>query len=650
MVCRKINIPNIVTMDDLDKQRKILTRYWGYTSFKSLQEEIIRSVSEGKDTLGLMPTGGGKSLTFQVPAMAAEGICLVVTPLISLMKDQVDRLHEVGIKAMAIHTGMLREEIDISLDNCIYGDYKLLYISPERIGTEIFRNRVTRMKVNLIAVDEAHCISQWGYDFRPSYLKIAILREILGKEVPVLALTATATPAVVDDILDKLEFRSKNVLSTGFGRKNLVYVVRKVENKQDYLLRTFSKVRGSGIIYVRSRKKSREISEFLVKNGISADFYHEGLSAEGREKKQNDWNAGKVRIIVATNAFGMGIDKADVRFVIHWDIPDSIESYFQESGRAGRDGKRSWAVQLYNTTDVSRARERVSKAFPEVGRIKDIYELLCNYLQIPVGGGKNNIYEFNLYDFAAHYKLQVTETLNSIKFLEREGYVELTEELNNPSRIFFTVGRDDLYRFQVANAAFDGFIKLLLRSYTGMFSEYVPVNEEMLSKKSKLSREVIYKYLLHLSNQNIIRYIPGKKSALIIFIEERLERKALIISPSNHADVKEKYIQRLDRLLDYVTSDTRCRVVMLLDYFGQETDRCGQCDVCLARNELDISKYEFDLILERIKEILEKEKVTADQLVSLTGMDEDKSLKVVRWLLDHDKILVDESLLLVWNQ
>jgi len=361
-------------MDNLDRFKKILTKYWGFTSFRPLQEEIIRSVSEGNDTLGLMPTGGGKSLTFQVPAMASDGLCLVITPLISLMRDQVIKLQALGIRAMTVHTGMMREEINISLDNCIYGDYKFLYLSPERLGTEIFRNRVPRMNVTLVVIDEAHCISQWGYDFRPSYLKIGSLRELIGESIPFLALTATATPVVVNDIMEKLRFRKTKVLKTGFQRKNLVYLVRNVEDKYGYLLRTVQKVNGSGIIYVRSRKKSKEIAEFLVQNKISADFYHAGLSRELRDRKQQAWSTGKMRIISATNAFGLGIDKSDVRFVIHWDIPDSIESYFQESGRAGRDGLKAWVVQLYNDADISRSKDRIKTTFPPVDRIKDIYD------------------------------------------------------------------------------------------------------------------------------------------------------------------------------------------------------------------------------------------------------------------------------------
>ncbi len=636
-------------MNRIDDYKKILTRYWGFTSFKPLQEEILKLVGEGKDTLALMPTGGGKSLTFQIPSLAVPGICIVVTPLIALMKDQVDRLKNLDIKAMAIHSGMTPEEIDIAFDNCVFGDYKFLYVSPERLRSRLFEQKVEAMNVNLLAVDEAHCISQWGYDFRPSYLHIAGIRKLLNDDVPVLALTATATDRVVEDIMTKLEFKKKNVLKAGFERKNLVYLVREPEDKNKYVLETLKKVKGSGIIYVRSRKKTREIAQFLVSNKIEADYYHAGLKKEERERKQNSWTAGRPRIIVATNAFGMGIDKPDVRFVIHWDIPDSIESYFQESGRAGRDGKKAWAVQLFYQSDIGRAKERVNIKFPPVEYIKNIYELLCNFLQVPVGSGKNVVYEFNLAEFVSKYRLSVTGAYNSLKFLERENYIELTEELNNPSRVHFKVSRDDLYKFQVANASMDGFIKLLLRSYTGMFTEYVPVSEESLARKAGSTRDIIYKFLVNLGSRDIINYIPGKKTALIIFTEERLDRKSLYISPRNYKDVRDKYIGRLEAMLKYVSSQTKCRSSMLLDYFGQESVRCGMCDVCLSRNELDLSKYEFDRILDDIKDILEKESLTAGQLVERLDTNQEKAIKVIRWLLDHDKISKDGGETLSWN-
>ncbi|MCU0363077.1 MAG: RecQ family ATP-dependent DNA helicase [Bacteroidales bacterium] len=634
---------------NIDKYRQALTRYWGFTSFRPLQEEIILSVAAGKDTLGLMPTGGGKSLTFQVPAMASDGICLVITPLIALMKDQVGRLNSLGIKALAIHSGMSGEEIDITLENAIFGDYKFLYVSPERIATRLFQGKAGRLNLSLVAIDEAHCISQWGYDFRPSYLKIAGLRNHISDKVPFLALTASATPLVIEDIVSKLEFREKNVLSTSFDRKNISYLVRRVEDKGSYLVKTLLKTGGSGIIYVRSRKRSREVAELLLANGISADYYHAGLSDELRDRKQVSWTSGETRIIAATNAFGMGIDKPDVRFVVHWDIPDCIENYFQESGRAGRDGKAAFAVLLFTESDKSRLEDSVRKKFPPVERIKDIYEALCNFLQVPLGAGKDTVFDFSMAAFVSKYRLPVIETYNALQFLQREGYFEFTEEINNPSRVHFIVGRDDLYKFQVANEAFDGFIKLLLRSYSGMFSGFVPVNEDLLSRKTGATRDTVYQYLVKLSAMDIIRYIPGKKSALVIFTEERLERKALMISPDTYLNVKEKYVARVEKIEEYAVSDTKCRSVMLLSYFGEESDRCGICDVCRKRNELDLSKYEFDLILEDIKEILGTSNPDAEELAGMLRHPSEKVVRVMQWLLDHNKIKQDSDRRLSWN-
>lgn len=635
---------------NIEPYRQVLIKYWGFTSFKPLQEDIIRSVADGKDTLALMPTGGGKSITFQVPALVKEGICLVITPLIALMKDQVNRLKSHEIRALAIHSGMSSEEIDITLENCIYGDYKFLYVSPERIATRIFQTRISRMNLNLVAIDEAHCISQWGYDFRPSYLKISVLRELISDKVPFLALTASATPQVTEDIMTRLEFRERNVLKTSFERKNISYLVRKVEDKAGYLVKTLHKVSGSGIVYVRSRKRCKEIAELLVSKGISADFFHAGLPVELRDKKQASWTKGETRVIVSTNAFGMGIDKADVRFVIHWEMPDSIEEYFQESGRAGRDNKPAFAVLLYSLSDKSRLEDSLRRKFPPVEKIKDVYEALCNFLQVPQGAGKDNVFDFSMADFVSKYRLPVIETFNCLTFLQREGYIEFTEEINNPSRVHFIVGRDDLYKFQVANESFDSFIKLLLRSYTGMFTEFVAVNEDALAKKSALTRDNIYRYLVKLSSLNIINYIPGKKTALVIFTEERLERKALKISPENYLQVKERYIIRLNKMIDYADYNTKCRSVTLLDYFGEESDRCGTCDVCRERNELDLSKYEFDLILDEIKDLLAENKLDAQELVGQVNHPEEKVINVLRWLLDHNKLVMDEQHLLIWKE
>ncbi len=634
---------------DIDIYSQILKKYWGFSSFKPLQEDIIRNVAEGRDTLALMPTGGGKSITFQVPALAHDGICLVITPLIALMKDQVSRLNSLSIKSLAIHSGMFAEEIDNTFENAVYGDYKFLYVSPERLSTREFLGKVARLNLSLVAIDEAHCISQWGYDFRPSYLKIASLREYIPERVPFLALTASATPQVIFDIMSKLAFREKNILRTSFNRKNISYLVRKVEDKGTYVVKTLQKARGSGIVYVRSRKRCREVAELLEAKGINADFYHAGLSNELRDKKQINWTQGKTRVIIATNAFGMGIDKPDVRFVIHWDIPDSLENYFQESGRAGRDDEPSSAVLLFSPADKSRLTESMRKKFPPIEKIKDIYEAICNYLQVPQGSGKENVFDFNLADFVSKYRLPVIETVNSLQFLQREGYMEFTEEINNPSRVHFIVGRDDLYRFQVKNELFDGFIKLLLRSYTGLFSGFVPINEEDLSRKSAASRDTVYQYLVKLSSFNIIRYIPGKKTSLVIFKEERLMRKALMISPENYLHVKERYEERLKMMIGYADSDNRCRSVILLDYFGEESEPCGKCDVCREKKQAEFNKDDFDVISEEIKTVLKEKNPDAEELVKLIDHQEDKVIKVIRILLDQDKITKGADHRLYWN-
>lgn len=634
----------------MDLHQQILTRYWGYSDFRPLQEEIINAVMAGKDTLGLMPTGGGKSITFQVPALEKDGICLVVTPLISLMKDQVGRLKKKGIKASALYSGMTRSEIMITLDNCLYGDYKFLYVSPERTKTELFRAKFEKMKVSLLAVDEAHCISQWGYDFRPSYLIISDLREI-HPEVPVLALTATATLDILDDIQEKLKFREKNVLRTSFERKNLIYQAIKNDDKLHKLIRIVQEIHGSGIIYVRSRKNAREIAEELKRNRISATYYHAGLDYTQRDKRQDDWTNGAVRIIVATNAFGMGIDKADVRFVLHYDIPDSIESYFQESGRAGRDSKDASTILLYNKNDKSRMERRVRSNFPEIKEIKRIYEALGNFFQIPVGGGKNLVLDFNIGEFASRFKINMVVVYNSLKILEREGYLELTEEVRNPSRVHFLAGRDDLYRFQVENRSFDGFIKLILRSYTGLFSEFVPIIESFLARKGNISPTLVEEYLKRLSSMKIISYIPGKRTPFIIYSEERLDKKNLAISHDKFIKRKEGFILRQKKMWDYVGSKAKCRSQFLLDYFGEKDAlRCGKCDICTGRNDLGLSVYEFDLILEEIKNLLQVQNYKLEALVPKLNMEEEKVVKVIRFLLDNGKIKYDEAECLCWSR
>jgi ATP-dependent DNA helicase RecQ len=597
-----------------------------------------------------MPTGGGKSITFQVPALAKEGICIVVTPLIALMKDQVENLKNRGIKAIALHSGLSRHEIDIALDNCIYGNYKFLYLSPERIETEIFKVRVEKLNVNLLTIDESHCISQWGYDFRPSYLRIAELRKLLPN-VPILAVTATATPNVVDDIQEKLMFREKRVFKMSFERKNLVYLVRNSDDKNKHLLKIINNIPGTGVVYVRNRQKTQDISTLLQKEGISADYYHAGLSTDIRSKKQDDWQRGKSRIIVSTNAFGMGIDKPDVRFVVHMDLPDSPEAYFQEAGRGGRDGKLAYAVLLYNDTDKSKIEQRIDTAFPAIEEIKRCYEALGSYLGVSIGAGKGEVYDFNLMEFCSNFKLSSTKAFSSLKLLERAGYIELTDEIDNPSRLMFIMDKKELYKYQVANADMDGFVKLILRNYAGVFSEYTRIDEYYIAKLAGLPLQEVTGNLIKLGQSHVINYIPRKKTPLIILTEERLDNKNLYISPDDYLLRKERYLSRINAMVTYASGSTKCRSQWLLEYFGQqEAYRCGKCDVCTTRNELDMSKYQFDMILAEIKLILSKGPINTEILVDSVKQPSEKTLVVIRWLLDNGKISKNTEGNLCWGK
>lgn len=634
----------------LNRFEKILYHYWGFTTFREIQEEVIQSVYDGHDTLALMPTGGGKSITFQIPALAREGICLVITPLIALMKDQVENLKKKGIKAAAIHSGMTKHEIEVTFDNCAYGDYKFLYLSPERLGTELFKVRLRKMNVNLVAIDESHCISQWGYDFRPSYLKIHELRELLPN-VPFLAVTATATPEVVEDIQDKLGFAQKRVVKMSFERKNLVYLVRNVEDKNKHLIKIAKAIHGTGVVYVRNRQKTKEIALMLQKEGIRADYYHAGLTTEMRNSKQDDWQHDRTRVIVSTNAFGMGIDKPDVRFVVHMDLPDSPEAYFQEAGRGGRDGKLAYAVLLYNESDKTKIEQRINTTFPDPEEIKRTYNALCSFLSVAIGAGKDEVYDFNLIEFASTFKLNFVTAFSSLKFLELEGYIQLTDEIDNPSRVMVIVDKNDLYKYQIAHAEQDMFIKTLLRNYAGLFSNYVKIDEEHLSKILGLPLNIVTENLIRLGRAHIINYIPRKKTPLIIFTEERLDDKNLRITKENYHQRKQRYLKRIEAMVTYASGTAKCRSVSLLEYFGEKNAaRCGRCDVCTSRNELDMSRYQFDQVVDQLKELLSKDEFSIEELVDKVKSPNERTTKVVRWLLDNQKMVNTDSGKLKWNK
>lgn len=612
----------------------ILKQYWGYDNFRALQGDIISSISSGKDTLGLMPTGGGKSLTFQVPALAMEGVCIVVTPLIALMKDQVENLKNRGIRAAAIYSGMTNNEIMTTLDNCVFEAYKFLYVSPERLSTPIFIEKVKQTKVCIIAVDESHCISQWGYDFRPSYLHIVDIREVLP-EVPVLALTATATPEVVDDIQEKLHFKEKNIFQKSFSRSNLAYVVRTTENKDEQLLKILNNVPGTSVVYVRNRKKTKEIADFLTINGIAAEHFHAGLKNEIKDERQSRWKTGETRVIVSTNAFGMGIDKAEVRSVVHLDLPDSLEAYFQEAGRAGRDEKKAFAVLLYNNGDAVKMRKRVSDSFPGKEMVLKVYESLCNYLQIGIGSGLDRVFAFDISDLCSKFKLPILITYNCLKILQQAGYIDLTDEQDNSSSVLFTVNKDDLYKLK-QNPEQDKLIHILLRSYTGLFTDPAYINEDLMAKRLEWKREEVYNQLIKLSQEQIIQYIPRKKTPFLTFTHEREDISRIILDKEAYDDRRDRFIMRIKSVLDYAQEENVCRSQILLSYFGEKnTKPCGKCDICLKNKDNELTDEEFNIIKEKIIALLQDEPKSANSIVKNVPYKETKTLKVIRFMLDN---------------
>ena len=625
---------------------EILKQHWGYDNFRGIQEEIIQSIGQGKDTLGLMPTGGGKSITFQVPALAKEGLCIVITPLIALMKDQVRNLKERGIKAVAVYSGMTREEILVALENCIFGDYKFLYVSPERLDTEIFQTKLRRMNICMITVDEAHCISQWGYDFRPAYLKIAEIRQMLP-EVPILALTATATPVVVNDIRLKLGFREGGqTFRMSFERKNLAYIVRHTEDKQKELIHILQKIQASAIVYTRNRKRTREITELLTANNISATFYHAGLSNEAKDQRQKSWLTGESRVMVATNAFGMGIDKPDVRIVIHIDMPDSPEAYFQEAGRAGRDGQKAYAVLLYAKSDKVNLNKRISDTFPDKEYIRKVYEDINFFFQMAMGDGAGCTFAFNIDEFCRNFKHFPVQADSALKILTRAGYLDYTDEQDNASRLIFTLRRDELYKLQEYEADIEKLIHVILRSYTGLFTDYAFINEESLSIRTGLSRQRVYEILVMLTQRRILHYIPRKKTPYIIYSQKRIEKERLIISPEIYERRKESYASRIKAMIDYATAEEKCRSRMLLHYFGEKNEHhCGQCDVCLKKHESGIKLGEFQELKERILEVLKEGPLSSVELCEKLKVSATQIATVVSFLISEEIIYLRNGIL-----
>lgn len=619
----------------------ILKQYWGYDSFRPLQEEIIRSALDGKDTLALLPTGGGKSVCFQVPAMAKEGMCLVISPLIALMKDQVEQLQDKNIRALSITSGMSKREVDIALDNAIYGQYKFLYLSPERLLSPLVQERIKKMPLNLIAVDEAHCISQWGYDFRPAYLEIAAIRE-LHPDVPILALTATATQRVQDDIQERLRFPKKNILKKSFERKNLAYVVLNQENKLQKLLEICNQVKGTGLVYVRNRRETQEVAAWLHQQGLSADFYHAGMDLSQRAARQNAWMKGALRVVVATNAFGMGIDKPDVRFVVHLDLPESPEAYYQEAGRAGRDEQKAYAVLLYTENDRLQLQERLEKAFPSVQEISDTYQALGNHYQVATGAGEGIPLDFSIDTFCKQQNLSAITVLNSLRFLEHDGYVAVSEAVFMPARLMIVVSKERLGTFVDNHPEQKTLITALLRSHGGLFDGFTKISESDLARKSDLSKTAVEEHLQYLHQQEIIQYLPQKELPQLQFLRPRIAVKDLQIDTRYLAQRKKILEEQIAAMLAYAT-ETTCRSVQLLAYFGEKGTACGVCDVCLAKKQAKLDPSVEEQVWQQVQVILSEPKQLKEVVLALKGIPEQLKLDVLQKLLDEGKLIQEEN-------
>ncbi len=621
------------------KYRGILKTYWGYDDFRGIQRDIIESIGRGQDTLGLMPTGGGKSITFQVPTLADEGLCIVVTPLIALMKDQVANLRSRGIKALAIYTGMKTSEVVTALENCIFGDYKFLYISPERIGSELFLKKIRRVNVRLITIDEAHCISQWGHDFRPAYRRISELRDIFPN-VPLLALTATATPEAVNDIQQQLRFAKPNCFSMSFGRRNLAYVVRNTENKAAELLHILGRVAGSAIVYTLNRKKTKEVCEFLTSNGITAEYYHAGLSAESKDAKEEAWKSGKARVMVSTNAFGMGIDKPDVRLVVHIDLPSSIEAYFQEAGRAGRDGEKAYAVTLFSRIDKQIVSRRLSDNYPPQDFIREVYDEICYYYNMALGDGLDCTFEFSLGDFCKKYHRPTLQTDSALRLLTRMGYIEYVEEMEYASRVRFIVDKDSLFRFKGLPADYELLINAILRNYSGLFNDFAFIDERFLSRVTKLSRHRMYEILVSLHSKRLLQYAPSRKCPIITFTRHRVLGSELRFEHAVYDERKAIFGDRLNSIIKYATSTDKCRSALLLEYFGEkDATPCGCCDVCADERARNAAEQSQPPIQELMQLLADGRQHPLQELDSL-GLTRAGMKTLLRELCDEEKITV----------
>ena len=631
------------------RTRSVLKQYWGYPAFRPLQEDIVDAVVAGQDTLALLPTGGGKSICFQVPALAMEGVCVVVTPLIALMKDQVAHLVARGIPAKAIYSGMHPDQVELAYNQAVFGRLKFLYVSPERLQTDQFVEAVKRMKVNLLAVDESHCISQWGYDFRPPYLKIAEIRPYLPT-TPVLALTATATAKVVEDIQFRLGFKKRNVFQSSFERKNVTYNVYHEADKYGTLQRKLAALReGSAIVYVRNRKKTQVIAEWLSSVGVSATFYHAGLDAKTRDERQDQWMKGRVKVMVATNAFGMGIDKPDVRLVIHMDLPDSLEAYFQEAGRAGRDLQPSEAILLVADEDVRQLMEQLNQTYPELDRIKLIYRALGNYLKVPLGAGKGERYPFVMNDFAKTYNFGVMEVFSTLRLLEKEGVIALSERFEEPSKLWIRASREDLYRFQVAYPKFDTLVKHLLRTMPGVLSDYVKFNEETVAQKTGMTVDQVTASLKLMEAYHFLSYIPSNDKPQIQLITELLDTKYFTLSKEHYDDRKRDAMERVKAVVDFVRNDQECRSIQLLRYFNEDLDKpCGRCDVCVGRNNGSIGVKEYEQVSHELLEVLHDGPMTVyGAATACAGHDEEEVVEVIRWMIDNGMLEKDGDCLFV---